>query len=268
MKAFFRKVLYVIYQPYKYIVFAPSVLACTAFFGSLAMPLKACFNARVATKFCAVGFARVLSYMTPITVKVFGKENIDKKQSYIIVSNHQSHYDPLVICGWSGLDIRWVMKKELRKIPIFGWACEKGGEFIVIDRKNIDAAIASMRAATERIKNGTSVLFFVEGTRSLTGALGDFKKGAFKMAQELKLPILPISVVDTRKILAAKTLKLFPGRAKLVIHKPVNVLKYSQDQLDRMIEDVKGIIQRGLDEYTTGNTPHAASGTAHGGSRG
>ncbi len=190
-------------------------------------------------------------------MKVFGKENIDKNQSYVVVSNHQSHYDPLVICGWSGLDIRWVMKRELRKIPIFGYACEKGGEFIVIDRKNIDSAIASMKAAADRIKNGTSVLFFAEGTRSISGKLGEFKKGAFRMAQELKLPILPISVVNTEKILKAKSLKLFPGTADLVIHKPVDILKYGQDQLDKLIEDVKGTIQRGLDEYAI-EPPHEA----------
>jgi 1-acyl-sn-glycerol-3-phosphate acyltransferase len=264
MKAFYRKVLYVLYQPYKYVIFAPCVVAATSFFGSLAMPIRVVSNARIATKFSAVGFARVLSYLTPIRVKVFGKENIDKNQSYVVVSNHQSHYDPLVICGWSGLDIRWVMKRELRKIPIFGYACEKGGEFIVIDRKNIDSAIASMKAAADRIKNGTSVLFFAEGTRSITGKLGDFKKGAFKMAQELKLPILPISVVNTEKILAAKSLKLFPGTADLVIHKPVDILKYGQDQLDRLIEDVKGTIQRGLDEYSV-ESPHEA-GFAHGSS--
>jgi 1-acyl-sn-glycerol-3-phosphate acyltransferase len=249
MKTFYHKVLYVLYQPYKYVVFAPSVVAATSFFGTAGVALASIFNARVACKFSAVGFARVLSHLTPIRVKVFGKENIDKTQSYVVVSNHQSHYDPLVICGWSGLDLRWAMKKELLKVPIFGWACKKA-EFIVIDRKNIDAAIASMRASADRIKNGTSVLFFAEGTRSITGKLGEFKKGAFRMAQELKLPILPISVVNTEKILAAKSLKLFPGTADLVIHKPVDILKYGQDQLDRLIEDVKGTIQRGLDEYS------------------
>jgi 1-acyl-sn-glycerol-3-phosphate acyltransferase len=247
MNAFYRKVLYVLYQPYKYVVFAPSVVAATSFFGTSGMALAAIFNARVANKFSAVGFAKMLSYLTPIRVKVFGKENIDKEQSYVVVSNHQSHYDPLVICGWSGLDLRWTMKKELLKIPIFGLACKRA-EFIVIDRKNIDAAIASMRAAADRIKNGTSVLFFAEGTRSITGKLGEFKKGAFRMAQELKLPILPISVVNTEKILKAKSLKLFPGTADLVIHKPVDIRKY-KDQLDRLIEDVKGTIQKGLDEY-------------------
>jgi 1-acyl-sn-glycerol-3-phosphate acyltransferase len=252
MKAFYRQVLYVLYQPYKYVVVAPSVVAATAFFGSLAVPLRAFFDARVASKVCAVGYARILSYLTPIRVKVFGKENIQKTQSYVVVSNHQSHYDPLVICGWSGLDIRWVMKRELRKIPLFGYACEKAGEFIVIDRKNLETAIASMKAAADRIKNGTSVLFFAEGTRSISGKLGEFKKGAFRMAQELKLPILPISVVNTERILQAKSLKLFPGRADLVIHKPVDILKYGQDQMDRLIEDVKGIIQRGLDEYAIG----------------
>jgi len=218
MKPFVRKVLYVLYQPYKFVVFAPTVVAATAFFGSLGVAMRAFFSARAASKVCAVGYSRLLSFLTPMKVKVFGKENIKKGQSYVVVSNHQSHYDPLVICGWSGLDIRWVMKRELRKIPLFGYACEKAGEFIVIDRKNIDSAIASMKAAADRIKNGTSVLFFAEGTRSISGRLGEFKKGAFCMAQQLKLPILPISVVNTEKILRAKSLRLFPGRAKLVIH--------------------------------------------------
>ncbi len=75
------------------------------------------------------------------------------------------------------------------------------------------------------------------------------------MAQELKLPILPISVVNTEKILEAKSLKLFPGTADLVIHKPVDILKYGQDQVDQMIEDVKGTIQRGLDEYAMRSRP-------------
>ena len=243
-----KKILYILYQPYKYLVFLPMLIISTIFFGTVGIVLAAIFNPRIASKICAVGYARLNCYLTPVFVKVFGKEYIDKKQSYVVVSNHQSHFDSLVLCGWSGIDLRWVMKQELRKIPIFGFAC-KMGEFIYVDRSNREAAIASIKAAKERIKKGTSVMFFVEGTRSLTGKLGEFKKGAFKMAQDLNIPILPVSIVNTGKILKAKTLKLFPGRARMVFHKPIEIIKNGQDKLDAIMLEVKKAIQSGLDEY-------------------
>ena len=97
--------------------------------------------------------------------------------------------------------------------------------------------------------NGTSVAFFVEGTRSVTQKLGEFKKGAFRMAQELNLPILPVSISGTGKILKAKTLKLFPGRVKMIFHKPIEVLKNGQDRVEALMAEARKAIQKGLDEY-------------------
>lgn len=243
-----KKILYVLYQPYKYFVFLPFLILSTIFFGTIGIVLASVCNPKIASKICAVGFARLNCYLTPVFVKVIGKEYVNKGQSYVVVSNHQSHFDPLVLCGWSGIDLRWVMKQELRKIPIFGYAC-KMGEFIYVDRSNREAAIASIRDAKEKITKGTSVMFFVEGTRSLTGKLGEFKKGAFKMAQDLNIPILPVSIINTGKILKAKTLKLFPGRAKMVFHKPIEIIKNGQDKIDAIMSEVKKTIQRGIDEY-------------------
>ncbi len=178
-------------------------------------------------------------------VKVYGRENIDKNQSYVIVSNHESQFDILLIYGWMGVDFKWVMKKELRKIPVLGIACEKL-QHIYIDRSNHMASIKSLENAKKRIVNGTSVMFFPEGTRSADGSLGDFKKGAFRMAIDLGVPILPVTIVGTRDILPTKTLALFPGKAKMIIHKPVDISGYDNKNIEKLIEKTREIIASGF----------------------
>jgi 1-acyl-sn-glycerol-3-phosphate acyltransferase len=178
-------------------------------------------------------------------VQVSGRENIDRRQSYVIVSNHQSHYDVFVLYGWLGIDFKWIMKKELRKIPALGVACEKIGH-IYIDRSNRQAALASIEEAKERIINGTSVIFFPEGTRSRDGSLRSFKKGAFRMALDLNLPILPLTVDGTYRILPADTTRLRPGRAKLTIHEPVPIDGLIQEDIPELIDKVRSIITSAL----------------------
>ena len=106
-----------------------------------------------------------------------------------------------------------MLKQELRKIPGLGIGCEKVGH-IFIDRSNHEKALESINNAKRTIVNGTSVLFFPEGTRSKTGRLGEFKKGAFIFAIDIGVPILPITVVNTGKILPPHTMNLLPGRVK------------------------------------------------------
>jgi 1-acyl-sn-glycerol-3-phosphate acyltransferase len=180
-------------------------------------------------------------------VKVTGKHNIVKTQSYVIVANHQSQYDIFVIYGWLGVDFKWVMKQELRRIPGIGIGCEKVGH-IFIDRSNHEKAVASLHAAKEKIVNGTSVIFFPEGTRSKDGSVGKFKKGAFKMAIDLKLPILPITITGTKEILPPKTIDLFPGKAQMIIHEPIDTSSYTEANLDDLIDLTHGVIESGLIE--------------------
>ena len=124
-------------------------------------------------------------------VEVIGRDNLDKSKSYIIVSNHQSQFDIIMIYGWLGVDFKWVMKQELRKVPALGLACERLGH-VFINRSIPAAAVASLKAAKKKIKKGTSVFFFPEGTRSKDGTVGVFKKGAFKMAIDIGLPLVPL----------------------------------------------------------------------------
>ena len=118
---------------------------------------------------------------------------------------------------------------------------------IFIDRSDRNAALTSLNAAKERIAGGTSVLFFPEGTRNPTGKMLPFKKGAFRMALDLGLPILPVTITGTRRILPTKTIKLFPGRAELIIHPPVETADYDNTDLKELMERVRGVIQDGIE---------------------
>ncbi len=241
------KPLFYLYQVYKYLIFFPFLGIATLFCGSFAV-LTAIFIGHKTSSLFGVLWAKLNAYITPMFVSVHGKENIDRNQSYVIVSNHQSQYDIFLVYGWLPVDFRWVMKIELRKVPVLGYACYKIGH-VFINRKNKQAALTSLEEAKKRISGGTSIFFFPEGTRSNDGKLMEFKKGAFRMAIDMNLPILPITIVGTRKILPNKTIALFPGSAKLIINKPVEITGYSEENLDELIGIAKKSIQETLDKY-------------------
>jgi 1-acyl-sn-glycerol-3-phosphate acyltransferase len=240
-----RNIWWWLYQPYKYLVFAPMVGVVTAVFSTLALIFSFVLPSRTAGRLTAVPWAKVLASMTPTRVRVEGRENIDPRQSYVLVSNHQSQYDILVLYGWLGVDFKWVMKQELRSVPGIGMACHSLGH-IFIDRSNHAAAMASLEEAKKKIVNGTSVMFFPEGTRSRDGKLKRFKKGAFRMAVDLELPILPLTVTGTRNVLPADTSDLMPGSARLIIHPPVSVGGRTVDDCRDLSEEVREIIAAAL----------------------
>jgi 1-acyl-sn-glycerol-3-phosphate acyltransferase len=235
-----KKLLRILYWPYKWFIFGP-LLVCTTFLsGGLAVLFATLTGPEFASIFGVI-WARLNSLATPMLVKTRGRKNICKTQSYVIVSNHQSQYDIFVLYGWLGIDFKWVMKQELRKVPALGIACEKIGH-IFIDRSNTEAALNSINEAKSKIVNGTSVIFFPEGTRSKDGNLGKFKKGAFKMALDLGIPILPVTISGTRAILPTDSFDLFPGRACMTIHPPVDTSGYNAGDVKTLMAETRDII--------------------------
>ena len=151
-----KRLLYILYQPYKFLIFAPFLILSTLGFGALAVILLFVgFSPRFVSEFCGARWSRLNSWMTPMFVSVQGRENIDPEQSYVIASNHQSHYDVFVLYGWLGVDFKWVMKQELRKVVALGVACDKLGH-IYIDRSNKKAALDSQAQAIGR--NGSDLV--------------------------------------------------------------------------------------------------------------
>lgn len=244
-KSTLRKILLVAYQPYKWLVFGPLLVLSTLILGILTVLLAPLLGPRTVSRAFGQTWARLNGFITPMIVTVKGRENINPAQSYVIVCNHQSQYDIFVLYGWLGIDFRWVMKQELRKIPALGVACERIGH-IFIDRSSHEKALASINAAKKQITGGTSVLFFPEGTRSSDGRLRPFKKGAFKMAADMGLPLLPVTIVGSRDILPNKTINLFPGWATMIIHPPIESAGYDDETLPGLMDRARKVIASAL----------------------
>jgi 1-acyl-sn-glycerol-3-phosphate acyltransferase len=240
-----EKITRILYKFYTWLIFVPLFVAATCFFVLLGVLAVIFFDDRTANRTTGVWWARFASIITPMFVTVIGRGNIEKNTPYIVVANHQSHYDIFVLYGWLGLDLKWVIKKELRKIPVFGFAGEMGGN-IFIDRSNPKTAYASLAEARSKIERGSSIIMLPEGTRSNTGELGEFKKGAFILSLDLGIPVLPVTIINTEKILPARSFDLFPGRATMKIHKPVFPAAYTHEKIDAFIKDVRDTIRDGL----------------------
>ncbi len=240
-----RNLAWWLYQPYKYLVVIPVLGLTTAVCASIAVISSLFISPRTASRMAGVPWARVVAWVTPMRVRVEGRENLDPEQSYVLVSNHQSQYDIFLLYGWLGVDFKWVMKKELRNVLGIGVACDRLGH-VFIDRSNHAAALATLETAKARIVGGTSVIFFPEGTRSRDGQLKMFKKGAFRMAIDLGLPILPLTVTGTRDVLPAGTSDLFPGSARLIIHPPISVVGLAADDCSNLLEETRSVIASSL----------------------
>ncbi len=240
-----QTVLRRLYSIYKWFVVIP-VLGLTTFVcGFSVVALVWVVRPATLANVFAKSWARINSWVTPMLVSVQGRHHIDPMQSYVIVCNHQSQYDIFVLYGWLNIDFKWVMKQELRNIPVIGIACDKLGH-IYVDRSKREAALASIEAAKARVTDGTSVLFFPEGTRSRDGRLKSFKRGAFHFALDLQLPLLPVTIQGTRQILPSDTLDLFPGRATMKIHAPIDIKGYRRENIKELAALVRQKIESGL----------------------
>ena len=242
-----KKWLFWPYQLYVWLIFVPVAALVTVACGLLTALFASLVNPRFASRYFAAPWARILGRLTPMGVMILGAEHADRQKTYVVVCNHQSQYDILLIYGWLMLDLKWVMKKELRKIPAVGFGCEKAGH-IFIDRKNPRKARKEVESALSRLGDGVGILFFAEGTRSLDGKLLPFKKGAFRLALEQQLPILPVTILGTRNILPAKTLKLFPGTATMVVHEAIEVEGKTLSDIDDLMQLTREAIASALPE--------------------
>lgn len=136
-------------------------------------------------------WSRMNLIFSGVQIHLAGEENILEGQSYVVMSNHQSHYDVWALIGYLPLQLRWVMKKELRKIPIFGFACGRMGH-IYIDRGNAEKSHEELQALRDKFASGASVVFFPEGSRSEDGILRPFKKGALSWHSRGRFPYCPL----------------------------------------------------------------------------
>lgn len=231
------------YQPYKWIIVIPVMILNTLVMALSCIVVGVVFSPDKADTF-AVTWARIFCAIVPIQVRIQGRQNYDPALSYVVVPNHKSMVDIPVLHGFTGLTIKWVMKMELKKIPVFGTACNLLG-CIYVNRSNGQAALESIEAAKNKLSDRASVVFFAEGTRS-RGDLLPFKKGAFVFAMTSGLPVLPITIKNSEHILPSDTLDIMPGTVDLIIHPPVHIPTCTKAELNEKIDQIHRTIAGAL----------------------
>jgi 1-acyl-sn-glycerol-3-phosphate acyltransferase len=200
--------------------------------------------------FIAKIFPLGILIISGVRVKITGLENIDRKAVYVFASNHSSQLDITALQWGVPNRLSMIFKKELARIPFFGWQLYLG-PYVVVDRKDPQAAIKSMKKAKKVMdEKKISVLVFPEGTRSKTGEVQPFKRGAFYLAAHSGYPIVPITVNGTGKIMPKGTFKLKRGTIYLHFDKPISTeqIKTKQDEL-ALMEKVREIIISNQKEF-------------------
>lgn len=182
-------------------------------------------------------------------VKVTGRENIDPKQSYVFVANHQGAYDIWSIYGYLNHNFKWLMKKELEKIFLVGWACKKAGH-VFVDDSSIAGIKDTIAQSEKTLKDGMSVVIFPEGSRTWDGKMIDFKRGAFMLAAEFKLPVVPLTIDGSFKAMPRFTYLMTPTTIRLTIHPPIWPDPDKGFNTKRLMSECRETIQSALPEET------------------
>ena len=165
-------------------------------------------------------WSRCVCAMLFVRVKVKGRENIDPSTSYVFVANHQGAFDIWAIYGYLNHDFKWLMKKELEKIFLVGRACKRAGH-IMVDDSSVTGIRTTIEESEKTLQGGMSLVIFPEGSRTFDGKMIPFKRGAFMLAAEYKLPVVPITIDGAFRRMPRTTYTATPGRITLTIHKPI-----------------------------------------------
>ncbi len=234
------KILYILYQ---YLIGFPLVVVATIFtalFTIICFPWK---NGK-APRTIQVLWSRSVLWFLLVPIKVTGREHVNPKQSYVFVANHQSFLDVFAVYGWLPNNFKWLMKKEIRKVPFVGTACKVAGH-IFVDRSNPRAALQSMEHIKGELVDGISTVIFPEGTRTKTGEMGRFKQGAFKIAMDLNLPVVPLSLKGFHHAMPARQLFVNP-KASTALHigEPIDLSQFAD--INEAMAYVREKVEEGL----------------------
>lgn len=184
-----------------------------------------------------------LIFLLPVTV--VGREKIHKHTSYIFVPNHQGAFDIFLIYGFLGRNFKWMMKKSLRKLPFVGKACQSAGH-IFVDRSGPRKVFETIQHAKASLVNGVSLVVFPEGSRSFTGHMGKFKKGAFQLADELQLSIVPVTIAGSFQVMPRTSKWIHRHRLVLTIHDPIVPKGSGSEDIFALRDEAYKVVMDGL----------------------
>ena len=188
-----RKKMKILYRIYQLFIAAPIILVATILTAVVVVIGCTFGNGHFWGYWPGKIWSRVIVHTLLLPVRVEGREKLSKKQSYVFVANHQGAFDIFLIYGHLCRPFKWMMKYQLRRIPFVGYACEKSHQ-IFVDKRGASKIRKTYDQAREILREGTSLMVFPEGERSFTGNMGEFRRGAFMLADELQLPVVPLTI--------------------------------------------------------------------------
>lgn len=217
-----------LYRIYQLFIMAPILLVATILTASLTIILSSIGLGRWGGYFFPHWWARLFCLLTMVKVTVKGRENVDPSVSYVFVANHQGAYDIFSIYGYLNHQFRWMMKKSLEKIPLVGYSCKVSGH-IMVDNSSPTATKVTMEKAEKQLSGGMSLVVFPEGARTWNGKMRPFKRGAYMLAVEFGLPVVPITIDGSFDVMPR--FKKIPkwGHIILTIHKPIEAVDGKHD---------------------------------------
>lgn len=193
-----------------------------------------------------------------LPVKVEGREHLDKKQSYVFVSNHQGAFDIFLIYGFLGRNFKWMMKYQLRKMPFIGMACQ-AAHHIFVDKRGTAKIKQTYLEARQTLKDGMSLVVFPEGARTFTGHMGDFKRGAYMLASDLQLPVVPLTINGSFQVMPRmrdmKWVQWHP--LTLTIHEPIPPKEQSSENITATLQESYQVIMNALPAKLQGYQPNS-----------
>ena len=236
-----------LYRLYQLLIALPIIIIATTLTAIVTIIGCTFGKARTWGYYPAMVWSRLMCWVMLLPVKVEGRELLDKKQSYVFVANHQGSYDIFLIYGFLGRSFRWMMKKSLRNIPLVGKACESAGH-IFVDKSGPKAIHKTYEQGRKVLQNGVSLVVFPEGARTFTGHMAKFRRGAFGLANELQLPVVPVTIDGSFDVLPRQKGLNFVTwhRLRLVIHAPLSPESRGPEDIQHTLEKSYEIIMNDL----------------------
>ncbi len=220
----------------------------TAFWATVSITASLFSGTGRVQHYCMKRWSRDNLWLSRARVRIEGFENIDRSRPQVFVANHSGLHDILSLSANLPIQFRWVAKKSLFTVPFMGWHMGRSG-YIPIDRGNPRAAARSIIEAAKIIRGGVHAIAFPEGTRSRTGDLGMFRSGAFALALRTGVPLVPITLEGSYRVIMPKTLQVNPGCViRIKVGKPIDLSSYAHGDKHRLMEDVFEIMSRALEE--------------------
>lgn len=210
----------VLYRLWQLLVMAPVIVVSTILTATVTIIASFMGFGRWGGYYPMMVWAKIFCWVTLVRVTVKGREHIDPATSYLFVANHQGAYDIFSITGYLGHNFRWMMKQSLRKIPFVGAACAASKQ-IFVDNSSVAGVKRTMGNAEQQLRGGMSLAVFPEGARTWDGKVRPFKKGAFKLAMEFNLPVVPITIDGAFAVMPRYAKLPRWGHICLTIHEPV-----------------------------------------------